>query len=127
MTKGPASAKNKKLFYVYGRGWNAMDGNRTLPTLTKEEGEDYSWPQRRQLNSCYYKLMFDLQGDCFIYFLRNSTAIDNNTLTVVSSTGPKVQVKYCHHLASVVCCLSSVNFSHFKLLLRNHWADLNQT
>jgi hypothetical protein len=23
--------------------------------------------------------------------------------------------------------LSSVNFSHFKLLLRNHWADWNQT
>ena len=22
---------------------------------------------------------------------------------------------------------SSVNFSHFKLLLRNHWADWNQT
>jgi hypothetical protein len=51
--KGPASAKNKKLFYVYGRGWNAMDGNRTLPTLTKEEGEDYSWPQRRRV--CIYK------------------------------------------------------------------------
>ena len=29
--------------------------------------------------------------------------------------------------SSVVCCLSSVNFSHFKLLLRNHWADWNQT
>ena len=32
-----------------------------------------------------------------------------------------------HHLASVVCRLSSVNFSHFKLLLRNHRADCNQT
>ena len=40
---------------------------------------------------------------------------------------PKVQVNYCHHMASVVCCLSSVNFSHFKLLLRNHWANWNQT
>jgi hypothetical protein len=29
--------------------------------------------------------------------------------------------------SSVVCCLSSVNCSHFKLLLRNHWADWNQT
>jgi hypothetical protein len=37
--------------------------------------------------------------------------------TIISSPGPKVQVNYCHHLASVVCCLSSVNFSHFKLLL----------
>ena len=41
----------------------------------------------------------------------------------ISSPGPKVHVNYCHHLASVVCCLSSVNFSHFKLL-RNHWAEL---
>jgi hypothetical protein len=44
-----------------------------------------------------------------------------------SSPGRKVHVNYCHQLASVVCCLSSVNFSHFKLLLRNHWANWNQT
>ena len=44
-----------------------------------------------------------------------------------SSPGPKVQVNYCHHLASVVCRLSSVNFSHFKLLLRNHLADWNRS
>ena len=44
-----------------------------------------------------------------------------------SSPGPKVQVNYCHHLASVVRRLSSVNFSHFKLLLRNHLADWNRT
>jgi hypothetical protein len=30
-------------------------------------------------------------------------------------------------LSSVVCRLSSVNFSHFKLLLRNHLADWNRT
>jgi hypothetical protein len=48
--------------------------------------------------------------------------IDIIYFPVVSSPGPKVHVNYCHHLASVVCCLSSVNFSHFKLLLRNHWA-----
>jgi hypothetical protein len=29
--------------------------------------------------------------------------------------------------SSVVCRLSSVNFSHFKLLLRNHLADWNRT
>ena len=38
---------------------------------------------------------------------------------VFSSPGPKVQVNYWRP--------SSVNFSHFKLLLRNHWADWNQT
>ena len=48
-------------------------------------------------------------------------------LFLFSSPGPKVHVNYCHHLASVVGCLSSVNFSHFKLLLRNHLADWNQT
>jgi hypothetical protein len=47
--------------------------------------------------------------------------------TVFSSPGPLVQVNYCHHLASIVRRLLSVNFSHFKLLLRNHWADWNQT
>jgi hypothetical protein len=45
----------------------------------------------------------------------------------ISSPGPKVHVNYCHHLASVVCRLSSVHFSHFKLLLRNHLADWNRT
>jgi hypothetical protein len=29
-------------------------------------------------------------------------------------------VSYCHHF-------SSVNISHFNLLLRNHWANCNQT
>jgi hypothetical protein len=28
----------------------------------------------------------------------------------------KGKVSFCHHLASVVCRLSSVNFSHFNLL-----------
>jgi hypothetical protein len=31
-----------------------------------------------------------------------------------SSPGPKVQVNYCHHLASVICCLSSVSDRHKK-------------
>ncbi|XP_052090420.1 uncharacterized protein LOC127727050 [Mytilus californianus] len=61
VTKGPASCKNKKLFYVYGRGWNAIDGKKTLPTMTKEEGNDYSWPQMRKPNSCYYNLLFEQQ------------------------------------------------------------------
>ena len=38
---------------------------------------------------------------------------------VFSSPEPKVHVNYWRP--------SSVNFSHFKLLLRNHWADWNQT
>ena len=35
------------------------------------------------------------------------------------------QVSYCHHFSSV--CRPSVNISHFNLLLRNHWANCNQT
>jgi hypothetical protein len=55
----------------------------------------------------------------FISF-HNYQVRGHTSFLVFSSPGPKVQVNYCHHLASVVCCLSSVNFSHFKLLLRNH-------
>ena len=51
-----------------------------------------------------------------------------------SSPELKAQVSFSDHLSSVVClsvrlpsvCLS-VNFSHFHLLLQNHWAVFNQT
>ena len=33
---------------------------------------------------------------------------------------------YCHHFSSVVC-RPFVNISHFNFLLRNHWANCNQT
>ena len=33
----------------------------------------------------------------------------------------KGHLSFCHHVSSVV------NFSHFNLLLRNHWANLDQT
>ena len=36
----------------------------------------------------------------------------------------KGNVSFCHHLASVVICRK---LSHFNLLLRNHWANCNQT
>ncbi|KAK3089232.1 hypothetical protein FSP39_001979 [Pinctada imbricata] len=63
VTKGPNSAHNKKLFYVYGIGLNTADGKRTLPTLSKEEGTDYAWPQTRKPNDVYYNLSFDHQGN----------------------------------------------------------------
>ena len=43
------------------------------------------------------------------YWLYTKKAIF--TLLVIT---PLVQVNYCHHLASVVCCLSSVNFFTFQ-------------
>ena len=52
---------------------------------------------------------------------------------VFSSPELKAQVSFSDHLSSVVCpsvCLSvrpSVKFSHFHLLLQNHWTNFNQT
>jgi hypothetical protein len=40
---------------------------------------------------------------------------------------PEPHMRFSHHLASCVCCSSSVNFSHFDLLLKNHWALLCQS
>ncbi|XP_033738825.1 uncharacterized protein LOC117326256 [Pecten maximus] len=57
--KGPNRAKQKKLFYVYGRGWNAMDGKRTLPTESKQEGKDFAWPVETRIpNDVYYNVNF---------------------------------------------------------------------
>ena len=61
------------------------------------------------------------------YFLRKTF------IAFFSSPELKAQVSFSDHLSSVVClsvCLSvrlSVNFSHFHLLLQNHWANFNQT
>ena len=62
-------------------------------------------------------------------------------MIVFSSPELKAQLSFSDHLSSVVClsvclyvcpsvCLSvrpSVNFSHFHLLLQNHWTNFNQT
>lgn len=61
--RGPTRAKQKKMFYVYGRGWNAVDGKRTLPTDTKQEGTDYAWPlETRVPNDVYYNITYTSQG-----------------------------------------------------------------
>ena len=43
-----------------------------------------------------------------------------------SAPEPKAQVHYCDHALSVVRP-SVVNFSHFRLLLWNHWTEFNET
>ena len=48
-----------------------------------------------------------------------------NDALIFSSPGPKGPGELLPSLG--VRRLSSVNFSHFKLLLRNHWANWNQT
>ena len=50
-----------------------------------------------------------------------------SSINIVSSHG-----QFCHQVSFVVHPMSSssssvVNFSHFNLLLRNHWANLDQT
>ncbi|KAL4236578.1 hypothetical protein ACF0H5_004963 [Mactra antiquata] len=58
VVKGPNSAKQKKVFYVYGRGLDALDGKRTLPSATRAMGQDPTWPQRQNPNDVYYNLTF---------------------------------------------------------------------
>ena len=53
-------------------------------------------------------------------------------VTLLSAPEPKAQVHYCDHALSVVrrpsvVRLSVVNFSHFRLLLWNHWTEFNET
>ena len=46
---------------------------------------------------------------------------------IFSAPEPKAQVHYCDHALSVVRPSSVVNFSHFRLLLWNHWTEFNET
>lgn len=69
VTHGPPRAKDKKLFYVYSIGWNKnTDGKRVLPTMSKEEGNDYAWPQIRKPNNVYYNLVFSSEGNAFLIY-----------------------------------------------------------
>lgn len=63
VARGPPRAQQKKLFYVYGRGWNAIDGIKKLPTLSSEGGKDYAWPSEARVpNDVYYNVTFLNQG-----------------------------------------------------------------
>lgn len=58
VVKGPASAQQKKVFYVYGKGWGATDGKVVKPTATREMGQDPTWPLRQHPNDVYYDITF---------------------------------------------------------------------
>lgn len=62
VTKGPLRAQGKKLYYVYGQGWDAEDGVRVKPTLTEKQGTDFAWPKKRQTNDLYYDIQIVSQG-----------------------------------------------------------------
>ena len=50
------------------------------------------------------------------------------SLSLFSAPEPKAQVHYCDHALSVVRPSSVVvNFSHFRLLLWNHWMEFDET
>ena len=46
---------------------------------------------------------------------------------VLSSPEPKARVSYCHSAPSVRRRSSSVNYSHFQLLLKNRLMDFDKT
>ena len=48
-------------------------------------------------------------------------------LVVFSSPELKAQVSFSDRLSSVMSVCPYVNFSYFRLLLKHHWANLNQT
>jgi hypothetical protein len=50
---------------------------------------------------------------CLYYTLH----VGNHILIFFLGRIAKGNVDFWHHIVSVVCCLSSVNFSHFNLLL----------
>ena len=50
-----------------------------------------------------------------------------STYAIFSAPEPKAQVHYCDHALSVVRPSVVVNFSHFRLLLWNHWTEFDKT
>ncbi|XP_060605001.1 uncharacterized protein LOC132757668 [Ruditapes philippinarum] len=58
VVKGPNSAKDKKVFYVYGRSFDDKDGKLTKPMATRAMGQDPTWPLRQNANDVYYNLTF---------------------------------------------------------------------
>ena len=59
----------------------------------------------------------------------NNSVYQHTMDLVFSSPELKAQVSFSDHLSSVVCLSVrlSINFSHFHLLLQNHWDNFNQT
>ena len=61
----------------------------------------------------------------FIDVFVSSTTGSEVICHLFSAPEPKAQVHYCDHTLSV-CRLSGVNFSHFRLLLWNHWTEFKR-
>jgi hypothetical protein len=70
-----------------------------------------------EINSCWYSVT------CLYYTLH----VGIHILIFFLAHLAKGNVGFWHHLASVIYCLSSVNFSHFNLLLWNPSAKWTET
>ena len=55
------------------------------------------------------------------------TCISSSILHVLIYEGKPLLVHYCDHALPIVCRPSVVNFSHFRLLLWNHWTEFKKT
>ena len=65
----------------------------------------YSIPQVFQVNlSLLCSNATDVSGK-YVIIILSTTDVSGKYVIIISSPGPKVQVNYCHHLASVVCRL----------------------
>ena len=60
--KGPTKAKQKKLYYVFGKGMNAKDKG-LITGIKKPQGKGYQWPDSFQKpNHLHYNIEFLKQG-----------------------------------------------------------------
>ena len=64
MTQGPNSAKQKRLYYVYGKGLhNAPSQGLIKNTETRPQGQGYAWPAVfKQPGHLYFDMTFIEQG-----------------------------------------------------------------
>ncbi|XP_025110299.1 uncharacterized protein LOC112573861 isoform X2 [Pomacea canaliculata] len=119
VTKGPLRAQGKKLYYVYGQGWDAQDGVRVKPTLTEKQGTDFAWPKKRQTNDLYYDIQIvsqevqdnnaDDEETCLLENIESTPDISHLRLKVksedcVSSLKAIVAVKLLKAAANIHVC-----------------------
>ncbi|XP_076462012.1 uncharacterized protein LOC143294532 [Babylonia areolata] len=128
VTSGPARAQGKKLFYVYGQGWNAQDSLRVKPTLTMQKGEDFAWPNRCGPNDLLYSVK--ITGSTPVE-TADSDWEENRSLEDLESTPDRSQirlkVKSDERVSSVKARLavkllkaaSSILITHSDTVLRN--------
>jgi hypothetical protein len=69
-------------------------------------------------DECWDIYKFDTNERVGVFLVWRSM---QHLVNFLSWSESKARMSFSHHLASCVCNSSSVNFSHFDLLLKNHW------